>query len=490
LLQELELLNAESTRREGKANSEVFLPHPPHRKQQMFLDLDNEKEVMTGGACGGGKSDALLMAALKYVHVPNYSALILRRTYADLSLPNSIMDRAQTWLRNTSAQWRAVDKQWIFPSGARITFGYINVERDRFRYSSAEFQCICFDELTQFPEKWYKFLFSRLRGPVDPANPLSKVPLRMRSATNPGGIGHEWVRANFSIPDIIDFNHVYRSNGRCFLPSRLEDNPTLDQATYDEMLANLGPAEREQLRHGRWVRDAEMLVYRYFDESQTLVDEVPELDSYILGIDFGYRDATAFTIIGWRKDDPIAYIVQSFKRTSMTPSDVAEVVTELMPAYNFQKIVGDLGGLGQGYAQEMIQRHGIPIEAAEKTNKRGYIDLFNGAMANGKMKVLRAGTEELCDEWKKLPWSDENKLKSHEGFDDHCADSALYSWRSTYSFLEHTPAAEPEHGTPEWRKSINDKMAEARRRNQIGEAVKSQQPHWRLHPSERRNRLR
>lgn len=429
------------------------------------------------------------MASLKYVHVPNYSALILRRTYADLSLPNAIMDRAQTWLRNTSAQWRAVDKQWVFPSGARITFGYINVEKDRFRYSSAEFNFIGFDELTQFPERWYTWMFSRLRGPADPKDPLSKVPLRMRAATNPGNIGHEWVRARFGIPDQIDFAHIYRNEDRCFIPSRLEDNPFLDSLAYDKALAELGPAEREQLRHGRWVRDSSLLVYKYFDDDG-YVDEIPELDNFILGLDFGFKDDTAFTVIGWRKNDPIAYIVQAYKKTEMAPSDVAEEVTSLMSVYNFHRIVGDVGGLGKGYAEEMIKRHGIPIEPAEKVNKRGYIDLFNGAMANGRMKVLRGSCEQLVDEWKKLPWADENHIKEHDGFANHCTDSALYGWRAAYSFLEHVPAPEPEHGTPEWRQSVNAKMAEARRRNQLGAAIDNSKPYWRVHPSMRRNRLR
>ena len=132
------------------------------------------------------------MAALQYVDVPGYAALLFRRTYADLNLPGALMDRAHQWLGATAARWNAHDHRWTFPSGATLTFGYLETERDKYRYQSSELQYIGFDELTQFPESQYTYLFSRLRRLGD-----SEVPLRMRSASNPGGEGHEWVRARF-----------------------------------------------------------------------------------------------------------------------------------------------------------------------------------------------------------------------------------------------------------------------------------------------------
>jgi hypothetical protein len=81
-----------------------YIPHFPTEKQLAFLALDC-KEAMYGGAGGGGKSDALLMGALMYVDVPGYAALILRKTYKDLSLPDAIMSRADMWLRGTDAHW-------------------------------------------------------------------------------------------------------------------------------------------------------------------------------------------------------------------------------------------------------------------------------------------------------------------------------------------------------------------------------------------------
>ena len=214
-----------------------FIPHQPTARQSAFLRC-NEIEAFYGGAAGGGKSDALLMAALQYVDVPGYAALLLRRTYADLTLPEALMDRARSWLRG-KARWYDQAKTWVFPSGATLSFGYLENEVDRYRYQSAAFQFIGIDELTQFAERSYLYLFSRLRRLEG-----STVPLRMRSASNPGGVGHEWVRSRFV--------SASRDSKRPFFPARLEDNPHLDHDQYGESLSRLDHVTRRQLREGDW----------------------------------------------------------------------------------------------------------------------------------------------------------------------------------------------------------------------------------------------
>src|SRR5262245_62720003 len=99
------------------------------------------------------------MAALQWVDLPGYSAIIFRRTYADLALPGALMDRSKDWLLGTGAVWNEQRKVWAFPSGAKLAFGYLENAGDERRYKSAEFQYIAFDELTEFPEKPYRFLF-------------------------------------------------------------------------------------------------------------------------------------------------------------------------------------------------------------------------------------------------------------------------------------------------------------------------------------------
>lgn len=151
------------------------------------------------------------------------------------------MDRARKWLTPFVPEVRWIDKEkcWLFPSGARLTFGYLEHENDKYRYQSAEFQFVGFDELTQFTETQYQYLFSRLRRLKG-----SNIPIRMRSASNPGGVGHNWVEQRFIIEG--------RQKGRIFIPARLEDNPHLDIEEYDRSLQNLDPVTREQLRRGNW----------------------------------------------------------------------------------------------------------------------------------------------------------------------------------------------------------------------------------------------
>jgi len=76
-----------------------YIPHQPFAKQLAFLMLPH-KEAFYGGAAGGGKSDALLSAALQYVDIPGYSAIIFRRTFTDLKLPGALIDRSHSWLND------------------------------------------------------------------------------------------------------------------------------------------------------------------------------------------------------------------------------------------------------------------------------------------------------------------------------------------------------------------------------------------------------
>jgi hypothetical protein len=232
-----------------------YIPHMPHEgPQQAFLWL-NCKEALYGGAAGGGKSDALLMAALQYVDIPGYAAILFRRTYKDLANPGALLRRSKEWLAGMDAHWSEQDKIWTFPSGATVSFGHLEHPGDELEYQGAEFQFVGFDEASQFPEVQYEYLFSRLRRLEG-----SQVPVRMRAASNPGGPGHAWVKRRF-------IDRATRAD-RVFIPAKLSDNPSLDQQAYSESLDRLGEVLRKQLRDGDW--DVRPLSGREFFEVEQM----------------------------------------------------------------------------------------------------------------------------------------------------------------------------------------------------------------------------
>lgn len=235
-----------------------YIPTSPTIKQAAFL-LTDQRDVFFGGAAGGGKSESLLMAALQYVDVPGYNAIILRRTFRDLDQPEAIMNRARSWLINTDARWNDNKKRWTFPSGATLTFGYLEKQWDHLQYQGAEFQFVGFDELTQFMEYQFLYLFSRLRRKRG-----VKVPLRIRSASNPGGPGHEWVKARYI---------TGKEAGRVFIPSTLTDNPFLDHEEYLQSLAQLDHVTRAQLLGGDWDASFDGGVFK-----RHWFEVVPEID--------------------------------------------------------------------------------------------------------------------------------------------------------------------------------------------------------------------
>ena len=419
----------------NKTTLERWCPHEPTPQQREFLDLGC-LEALFGGAAGGGKSDALLMGALAHVDDPTYAALLLRRTYADLALPGAIMDRAHAWLGGTPAHWNGTEKTWTFPSGARLTFGYLDTDKDKYRYQSSEFQYLAFDELTQFPETAYRYLLSRLRRGAQ-----SSIPLAVRCASNPGGIGHKWVHERF-----VDS----RSAGnRVFTPAKLEDNPHIDATEYRKSLAQLDETTRKQLEDGLWIQDNQGLVYK-FSAAKDLVDGIPSGSwHHVLGVDFGASqvDATsAFATWAFNPEHKVAYLVECTKQAGLIVSTFAEHIAALNKVYRYDRMVADQGALGKGYIEELRRRHNLPIQEAQKQNKLGYIKLFNGDLQAGNIKVVEGDASDWTDEAQNLLWNDDG-TKASDNYANHATDAALYGWREARQWLYREQDAPPKIGS-------------------------------------------
>jgi len=215
----------------------------PSIKQQQFLTLP-DFEAFYGGAAGGGKSDALLMGAVMFCHVPGYAAILFRKTLRDHQLPEGLIPRAHEWWANR-AKWKGDTNTYHFPAGSSVTFGYMDSPLDHLRYQSSAYQYVGFDEVPQHRESQVRYMFSRLRR----TEKLKEynVPLRMRNAGNPDGPYVQWVKRRY-----VD----YKTAVAPFIPAKIADNPGLDQETYIKSLMHLDPVTRARLMDGNWdIRD-------------------------------------------------------------------------------------------------------------------------------------------------------------------------------------------------------------------------------------------
>lgn len=220
----------------------------PTVKQHTALILRHIREVFYGGAAGGGKSEWLLQDALQYVDIPEYAAIIIRKSYTDLSMPNSLIDRSHKVLGgNPKLHWNGDLKRWTFPSGASISFGHLSHDKDLDKFQGSELQFVGFDEAAQLMPNQLLYLFSRLRR-NDRLKKLG-LPLRMRMASNPGGPSHQFLKKRYVDNDEPILNE---EGGRIFIPSGLSDNQHVDRDEYTQGLMQLDPVTRKRLLNGDW----------------------------------------------------------------------------------------------------------------------------------------------------------------------------------------------------------------------------------------------
>lgn len=129
-----------------------YIPVTPSIKQAQML-VAQEDELLYGGAAGGGKSAGILACALQYAFMPDYHAILLRRSFADLMQPKALIPLSMQWLYKTDAKWRGQEHRWYFPSGATLTFGYMDTEKDKYQYQGPAFNfCVGKGTLVQMAD--------------------------------------------------------------------------------------------------------------------------------------------------------------------------------------------------------------------------------------------------------------------------------------------------------------------------------------------------
>ena len=294
------------------------------RKQKSFIDA-TESEVLFGGAAGGGKSygqmvDALLFA-LKY---PGSKQLVLRRTFAELD--KSLIRTSLSLFPREIYSFNSSSHTGRFKNGSIIDFGYCAAEIDVYQYQSAEYDVIRFDELTHFTESQYIYLISRVRG-------ANSYPKQIKSSTNPGGIGHSWVKARFVDPSPQGESFVGDDGmTRIFIPALLDDNKflTAGDPQYRQRLLALPEREKKALLHGDW-NIFEGQYFTEFDPKKHIVIpfEIPRSWRKYRTIDYGLDRLACLWIA--TAPDGISYVYREFCKSNLTISQAAKEICDRTP---------------------------------------------------------------------------------------------------------------------------------------------------------------
>ncbi len=294
------------------------------KKQKAFIDA-TASEVLFGGAAGGGKSygqvvDALLFA-LRY---PGSKQLILRRTFSELD--KSLIRASLALYPKEIYSFNQSSHTGRFKNGSIIDFGYCAAEFDVYQYQSAEYDVIRFDELTHFTESQYIYLISRVRGAND-------FPKQIKSSTNPGGIGHGWVKARFVDPSPAGMKFMGNDGmERIFIPSLLDDNYFLTKGDphYRQRLLALPEREKRALLYGDW-NIFEGQYFTEFDPRRHIVSpfEIPRSWRKYRTIDYGLDRLACLWIA--TSPDGISYVYREFCKSNLTISQATREILDRTP---------------------------------------------------------------------------------------------------------------------------------------------------------------
>jgi len=234
---------------------ETWKPNPG--RQEEFLSLpDSFFEAFYGGALGGGKTEALVMLPiLRGFHESSkYNGIIFRRTFPQLE--EHVIPKTRQWYPMVGGKYNETKHIWTFPSGATQRLGYLDSDADVYKHDGAEYNYIGWDELTHFTERMYTYLSTRCRS----SHKKTGLPTIMRSASNPGGEGHAWVKKRFvDVAPLGRIPIVYKIAGEIvsksiFIPAKMQDNPKLleNDPTYPNRLRMLGEREYLAKAEGDW----------------------------------------------------------------------------------------------------------------------------------------------------------------------------------------------------------------------------------------------
>jgi|TARA_R110000824_G_scaffold120278_2_gene275380 hypothetical protein len=428
---DLEALNpsAQAHIQHNPEESVVF--HPNEGPQTEFLAAP-EKDVLYGGAAGGGKSYAMLVDPLRYAHKKAHRALILRRSMPEL---RELIDKSRELYPQAfpGAKFREVEKLWNFPSGAKIEFGFLERDADVYRYQGQAYSWIGFDEITHLPTEFsWNYLASRLRT-TD-----SSIETYLRCTANPGGVGAQWVKKRYI--DSHEHNKSFIGHdglSRKFIPARLDDNPYLAKdGRYEQMLKALPPIQRRQLLEGNW-DVAEGAAFVEFSPNKHIIEpfQLPIGWERVKGIDYGYAAESCCLWGILDAQDGTLIIYRELYRKGLTGLDLGRIITEMEieDPFSVQGVLDTAAWARTGTTGptvgETLQQLGHKLRRADKNRIQGKIQIheYLKLQQSGRPRLQIFNTcPNLIRELQGIPLSKTRPEDVDTNASDHAYDALRY----------------------------------------------------------------
>jgi len=371
---------------------EAKIVFKPNTGPQTDFLAAGEQDVLYGGSAGGGKSYAMLVDPLRYMHIKEHRALLLRKSMPEL---RELIDKSRELYPKAfaGAKFREVEKTWRFPSGASLEFGYLDRDADVYRYQGQSYTWIGIDELTQYPTEFpLQYLQSRLR------TTNNQIQCYIRCTANPGGVGGHWVKKRYLDPSPPNESFIGQDKiTRRFIPARLEDNPFLaSDGKYEQMLMSLPVVQRKQLLEGNW-DVAEGAAFVEFDYDNHVIEPftLPKHWERVKGIDYGYAAESACVWAALDPSDETLIIYRELYQKGLTGEALA------LRIFEFEKedrlsVSGVLDGAAWARTGstgptvgEVLSRAGHKLRRADKNRIQGKIQIHERLKIadNGRPKM-------------------------------------------------------------------------------------------------------
>ena len=431
-------------------NREVVF-QPNEGPQEEFLSA-SERDVLYGGAAGGGKSFALLADPLRYCTNPNHRGLLLRRTLDELT---ELIDKSRQLYPKAfpGAKFRESKSTWHFPSGATIWFTYLDKDKDVTRFQGQAFNWIGIDEITQYPTPYvWDYLRSRLRS----TDPELQQNLYMRCTANPGGIGGWWIKKMYI--DVGEHNKPFPASDvetgkpflwpqghekegeplfyRRFIPARLTDNPFLmADGQYEAMLRSLPEIERKRLLEGDW-DVADGAAFPEFSRAKHVVEpfDLPTNWPRIRAADYGYASPSCvlWGAIDW---DNNIWIYRELYVKQLTAEQLADRILEAeqldpLPHYTvLDSSCWNKTGFGPSIAETMM-RCGVRWTPSDRNRIQGKMEIHRRLADDPRTNEPRLRVFSNCSNTVKqlaaIPLSKTNSEDVDTKAEDHAYDALRY----------------------------------------------------------------